>query len=77
MTHGGKLIQYLKAKLIQHEVDFEKQIISINNTPYSLANEDELIFDEKMNFLPENEFNNPMIYLLEDGMLIIKTRNLS
>ena len=63
MTHGGKLIQYLKAKLIQHEVDFEKQIITINNTSYSLADEDDIIFDEKMNFLPENEFNNPMIYL--------------
>ena len=55
MKHLEKLTKYLDDKLIQYIIDGE--IIQIDNTSYSIAEDSEIIFDEDMNFLPESKLN--------------------
>ncbi len=62
MNHLDKLSNYLKSKLIQYDVN--DNVIRINEKDYEVVGEDELIFNEHMNFLPEPKGEvDGMIYL--------------
>jgi DNA polymerase-3 subunit alpha len=57
MENLKDLTNYLESKLIKYTLDLEGEIIKINNTSYSVAGKDELIFDEDMDFLPTTKLN--------------------
>ena len=57
MENLKRLTNYLESKLIKYTLDLESTIVKINNVSYGLADKEELIFDEEMNFLPISELN--------------------